>query len=152
MAKKGKATQEKTQELENQLKRALADYANLQKRVEEAKQDFVLLGKAVVLEKLIKVLDTLEKASELKSDGDFAPLKQAVEISIREFQRILEEENVTQLGRQAEEFDPNKHEAVDLTEGDEDNKIASVLEKGYAIGDRVIRPARVQVTKKKEGT
>ncbi len=128
------------QELENQLKRALADYQNLERRVSQERQLLSQLTSVIVIEKFLPVLDNLENAqSHLNDEGLAMVLKQ--------FQDVLASEGVTQIEAVGAQFDPNLHEAAEVEEGEDDGKITKVLAKGYKIGDRVIRPAKVIVTK-----
>lgn len=147
MLKKDKKFESRLSDLEHQLKRALADYANLQKRVEQEKSDYIDLGKAQVLKKLIDVQDTLDRAATVEDSQDFEALRQGLEIAKKDFRRILQEEGLEEIGIEGEEFDPNIHEAIDVEEGEE-NKVSKVLEKGYMYKQKIIRPAKVKVTKK----
>ena len=130
--------QEKTQELENQLKRALADYQNLERRVEEERRLLSSLSSAILIEKFLPVLDNLESAqSHLKDQG--------LDLVIKQFEGILEQEGVTQIKAGGEQFDPSLHEAVEVTEGENNGRIVKVIAKGYKLNDKVLKPAKVVV-------
>jgi molecular chaperone GrpE len=134
----GQKDTEKNQELENSLKRALADYQNLERRVEEERRLLTNLSSAVLIEKFLPVLDNLESAQmHLKDEG--------LEMVIKQFKDILKEEGVEEIEAQGRPFDPNLHEATEVIEGKNDNKIVKILRKGYKINDKVIRPAQVSV-------
>jgi len=127
-------------ELENQLRRALADYANLQKRVEEEKRTVVKFGNAVLVAKFLDILDGLEatqKAHEVEG----------LDLVIRKFKDILAGENVQEIPTEGQ-FDPLLHEGIGVVEGENDGEIAEVFQKGYTMGEKVLRPARVKVTQK----
>jgi molecular chaperone GrpE len=140
---KEKKTKEskKVEELEQQLKRALADYANLQRRFEEEKKTVTKFANTVLLVKFLDILDNLQEAQKtINSEG--------LALVIRKFNDLLSGENVKEISATGEEFDPNLHEGIGMVEGERDGEVAEVLQKGYQIEGKVIRPARVRVTQK----
>lgn len=139
MAKKSK--QEEIENIKNQLKRALADYSNLQRRFEEEKKYIIQYANATLLLKLVGVFDSLEQAGKhLENEG--------LNLSIRKFKEALESEAIREISSEGKKFDPNFHEAIDVVEGKEDGRIVAVLQKGYTLNDKVLRPAKVKVSKK----
>ncbi len=144
MAAKEKKESKKVKELEEQLHRALADYSNLQKRVDGEKSQFVDLGREVVLAKFLSVYDTLE---ELEKAEDLTHLKQGLELAVKQFKKVLQEEGVEEIS-QTQDFDPAIHEAIGIDQGEEENTVSAVVQKGFKVGDRVLRPTRVKVFKK----
>ncbi len=139
--KKDKETSSKHLELENQLKRTLADYQNLERRIEEERRLLSRLSAALLIEKLLPILDNLESAQQHLND-------QGLELVIKQFKETLQNEGVQEIEAQDQEFDPKYHEAIDSEPGDIDNKVTKVVTKGYKIEDKVLRPSRVIVTKK----
>lgn len=132
------------QQLQDRLKRALADYQNLEKRVEEERKLLSRLSASLLIEKLIPVLDNLENAqSHLKDEG--------LEIVIKQFKGILVSEGVEEIAAVGSQFNPHLHEAVEAQVGDQDNLVIKVIAKGYKIEDTVIRPAKVIISKKSAG-
>lgn len=131
-------------QLEDQLKRALADYQNLERRVEEERRLLNHLSSALLIEKFLPVLDNLENAQTHLND-------QGLDIVIKQFKDILSSEGVEEIQAEGQEFDPNLHEATEVTEGENDNKIVKVARKGYKIGDKVLRAAQVVVEKRSVG-
>lgn len=129
------------EELENQLHRALADYQNLERRVEEERRLLGQLSSALLIEKFLPVLDHLESAQKHLND-------EGLEIVIKQFKDILSSEGVSQVESEGSQFDPNLHEAVEMVEGEEDGRVVKVLRKGYKIGGKVLRPAQVSVSQK----
>ena len=128
-----------TQALENQLKRTLADYQNLQKRVVSDQQDFVKFANADLLTKLLPLLDDLNRANaHLKNKG--------LQLTIDQFKSILTAEGVKELQLLNTPFDPKNAECVELVPGKKDN-IIEIVQTGYALDNRVLRPARVKVGK-----
>lgn len=128
-----------TQTLENQLKRTLADYQNLQKRVVADQQDFVKFANAVLLTKLLPVLDDLEKAQgHLKNAG--------LQLTIDKFKSVLQAEGISEIKLLNTPFDPKTAECAELVPGKKDY-IIEIVQTGYALHGRVLRPARVKVGK-----
>lgn len=150
MAKKKdeiKSLEEKVASLENQLKRAVADYANLEKRVSEGRSELTSFVGAELVRKLLPVLDHLEQAlagvsEEEKQNG----WVKGVELAVKEFNQVLKTEGLDEISADGV-FDPSLHEAIDTAEG-EDNKILKVVRKGYTLNSKVIRPAQVIVGRK----
>lgn len=141
--KKLKRDSDKNSALEAQLKRALADYANLQKRTEEEKKAVVKFGNVVLIVKFLDILDHLEEAQKtINSDG--------LELVIKKFKDILTAEGVSEVPTEGLTFDPNQHEGIAVVAGEKEGEIAEVLQKGYMLGDKVLRPSRVKVTSAKQ--
>lgn len=124
-------------------KRALADYQNLEKRVSEEKQDFVRFAAKNFIEKLLNVLDDLEKAqAHLKDQG--------LELALKKIQTLLQEEGVERIDTKGKSYDIQTMEAISIVEGDEDNKVIEELRAGYMMHGSVIRAAQVKVSKEKK--
>jgi len=137
-----KKTKNAQGDLEHQLKRALADYQNLERRIDEERRLLSHLSSALVIEKLLPVLDNLENAQKhLKDEG--------LEIVIKQFRDVLKTEDVSEITAEGSPFDPNFHEAVEILESDKDGVVLKVLAKGYKINDKVLRPAQVAVGRTK---
>ena len=136
-------------DLENQLKRAVADYHNLEKRVVEGRSELTKWGTGELLVKILPVLDHLEQALAGASDQE----KQSgwfkgVELAVKELNTVLQAEGLEQIAADGQ-FDPNLHEAVDTREGEND-KILEVVRKGYTLNGKVLRPAGVVVGRKEQ--
>ena len=129
----------KIKELEEKWKRALADYDNFKKRVEKEKNDFVKFAHASLIDKLLPVLDNLEKAEEhLKDEG--------LSLAVKQFKSILESEGLKKIEAKGKEFNPETMDAVEVVKGKKDRVIEVVLD-GYLLNDKVLRPAKVKVGK-----
>lgn len=131
---------QRAEECENKYKRALADYQNLQKRVDEEKRDWVRAANRELLLRLLPVLDTLLLAQKHGED-------QGVKVSVAQFFDTLKAEGVTRIKTEGEDFDPMLMEAVTTGEG-EDGKVLEEMRVGYMIYDKLLRPAQVKVGKK----
>ncbi len=150
MAKKNTKIEEleqKVTDLDNLLKRAVADYQNLEKRVSEGRSELTKWGTAELLGKMLPVLDHLEQALGGMSDADRqSGWAKGVELAVRELNQVLQSEGLGEIATEGQ-FDPNLHEAVDTTEG-ENNMILKVVRKGYNLNGKVLRPAGVVVGRK----
>ncbi len=129
-------------ELEDQLKRALADYQNLERRVEEERKLLGQLSSALVIEKFLPVLDNLESAQAHLAD-------QGLDMVVKQFKDILAQEGVAEIQAEGTQFDPKLHEAVEVKKGDNEGRVVKVQVKGYKLHDNVIRPAKVVVERRK---
>jgi len=135
--KKAEKTEKKFEDLENRLKRALADYANLEKRIAREKQEFVKFSNAQLLDKLLLVLDDLELCeAHLKDKG--------VTMVYQRFQEILKSEGVEEIKVLGKRFDPETMDAVEIIPGPK-NKVMEIVLKGYFLEGKVLRPAKVKV-------
>lgn len=127
--------------------RTLAEYDNYRKRSQREKEATYGDAKANTLKVLLPVIDNFDRALENKTD-DIEVYRKGVEMTVSQLNEILKNMEVESFGEVGEEFDPNIHSAVMTVENDElpENSIAAVFEKGYKMGDRILRFATVQVT------
>lgn len=137
-------TEDKNKEIEtltNSWKRAVADYQNLEKRVSKEREDFVKFSNLLIISRLIGLLDNLEMVkTHLRDEG--------LDIVCKELKNIILEHGVREMALEiGGEFDPNLAECVEAVVADFDNKIIEIVAKGYIIGERVVRPAKVKVSK-----
>jgi len=125
--------------------RLAADYDNFRKRTVKEKEQSYGNGKADAVEKLLPVYDNLERAMNQPTED--AAYKKGVEMTMTQLVGILSGLGVEIYGEKGETFDPNLHNAVMHTEeeGVEENTITQVFQKGFKMGDRIIRFAMVQV-------
>jgi len=128
---------QKLEDFENRLKRALADYANLEKRIEREKSDFVKSANAQLLDKLLPILDDLELCEKHLKD-------KAVSLVYNRFREVLKSEELKEIKALGEKFDPETMDCVELVSGPK-NKIVGVVLKGYLLNNKVLRPAKVKV-------
>ncbi len=133
--------------------RSVAELENFKKRAQKEKADLLKFSNESILKALLPVLDNLERAVHHgKETGDDSPLLEGVEITLKQFLGALEKFGVRPISAAGEEFDPEKHEAVLQQEADgAPNRVISELEKGYFYNDRLLRPAKVIVSKEKPG-
>ncbi len=140
LREKLKVAESKAKEHLDNWQRAQADFVNLRKRDEEAKADFMKFANAGLIEDLIPVLDALNSAV---SHGEHS-----VEPILNLFLKTLKQKGLEETNPLGQAFDPSLHEAIGMKEThnkEEDHKVLEVLQKGYALAGRVIRPAKVRV-------
>lgn len=128
-------------DLRNKYLRALADYQNLERRVEEERKKFQYYAVKEILLKFLEVLDLIEKAEVFIKDEGLKLVKER-------FLKILKEEGVREIEILGKEFDPNVAECIEVVEDEEEGKVVEVVRKGYFYHDQVLRIARVKVGKK----
>lgn len=131
--------QKKIEELEHQVKRYLADYQNLQRRVQEEKYQWVRSANKELLLKLLPVLDTLMLAQKHIQD-------KGLELSIDQFLKALEAEGVKRIKTGGEKFNPHEMEAIGTAEGEKE-KVIEEVRAGFMLYDTVLRTAQVIVGK-----
>ena len=128
------------EEVKKRYLRALADYQNLQKRVEKEKELIAFEATAKVIKDFLEIFDDLEKAEIFVKDKGLSLIKD-------KFKKLFKKWGVEEIKIKGEKFDPQLAEVVDTIEG-EDNKVVKVFQKGYKLNGRVLRVAKVQVSKK----
>lgn len=128
--------------------RLMAEYENFRKRTASEKSAIYSDTTAEVVEKFLPVLDNLERAAgcSTETEGDSA-IRQGVEMVLRSFNDIFEKLGVSEIPALGEQFDPNVHNAVMKEDNPEkgENEITEVFQKGYRIGDKIIRYSMVKV-------
>lgn len=137
--------QEALREKEDQYLRLLAEYDNYRKRSIKEKDAIYPQAKADTVEKFLPIIDNFERAMQTEcSDEAF---KKGVDLIFQTFCKTMKELSVEEIGKEGEPFNPDLHNAVMHIEDDSlgDNVVAQVLQKGYRIGDRVVRYAMVKV-------
>jgi molecular chaperone GrpE len=133
-------------QLEDRYLRALADLDNYRKRSVRDTERRIADASDGLLRNWLDVVDSIERALQLTADEREAAGLRAVHEQI---QTILDRQGVARIGVAGESFDPGRHEAIGVSETDEapDRAIVDVAQPGYAVGDRVVRPARVIVAR-----
>lgn len=127
--------------------RTLAEYDNFRKRSQREKEATYGDAKANTLKMLLPVLDNFDRAADNKTD-DIEVYRKGIEMTLTQLREILKNLEVEAFGEVGDEFDPNIHSAVMTVENPDlpENSVAAVFEKGYRMGDRILRFATVQVT------
>jgi molecular chaperone GrpE len=135
-------------ELNTQLMRLQADFVNFRKRAEKEKKDTVNYALEEFICSLLPILDNFGIAMETE-DKIEDPFYKGIQLIYKQLQNTLEVNGVKMIEALGEEFDPNVHHAVFMEESDEyeSGKVVEVLQIGYMLKDKVIRPAMVKVAK-----
>jgi molecular chaperone GrpE len=143
---------QKAQECWDRLLRTQADFENTRKRLEREKQDFVKFANEGIILELLNVLDDLGRTVELAQSKhqDLPAFLKGVEMILAHLYELLKEYGVKPIEAQGKLFDPHYHEALMQEENKDvpEHTIVEELQKGYLLNDRVIRTAKVKVSKK----
>ena len=127
------------------LARTAAEFDNYKKRTEREKSGVAEFAKAGIIKQLLPILDNIDRAAT--ADKESADYIKGIELIVKQFEALAGNLGIEEVAAVGDNFDPNFHEAVmhieDETLGE--NVIADVLQKGYKLGDTVIRPAMVKV-------
>jgi molecular chaperone GrpE len=127
------------------LKRLAADFENYRKRVVRDQEALVARAHERLVKDLLPVLDDLERALVAAAEHEEAKLEEGVRLVHRELQSVLAREGLAEIETNGR-FDPHVHEALLAQPSDrEEGSVIEVAQKGYRLGDRVLRPARVVV-------
>jgi molecular chaperone GrpE len=144
------AAEAKAEEHLNDLKRLAAEFENYKKRA--AREQAALSTRAAerLVKELLPIVDDLERALEAAEQHEEAKLEEGVRLVQRQLASVLEREGLAEIETNGR-FDPHVHEALLSRPSDaEEGSVIEVLQKGYRLGDRVLRPARVAVAAPKE--
>ena len=144
------ALRAENEELIDTLQRLKAEFDNYRKRAARDQESLVARAGERLVKELLPVLDDLERALEAAESHEEAKLEEGVKLVHRQLEQILEREGLAPVETDGK-FDPNVHEAL-LTQpsASDEGSVIEVLQKGYRLGDRVLRPARVVVAGPKE--
>ena len=129
----------------DQLMRTAAEFDNFKKRTEREKASVAEFAKAGLIKQLLPILDNIDRASTADSGSD--DYIKGIEMIVKQFQAVVGNLNIQEIAKAGYKFDPTLHEAVMHIEDEnfDENVIVEVLQKGYKIGDTVIRAAMVKV-------
>lgn len=139
----------------NQLLRLQADFENYRKRVEKEKPELIKYGKADILVRLLPLYDLLLSAhnhiNSAKDGGGSDDVLKGLEMIFKEFSKVFEAEGLRQMEPVGKPYDPMASEILGVVDGTEENDglVIEELQKGFYYGDKILRPARVKIAKKK---
>lgn len=146
--KKHDPMKEKVEELEDKVRRQMAEFDNFRKRTEKEKSAMFEVGAKSVVEKILPVIDNFERGLSMSSEGDKAtPFYEGMNMIYKQMMQELENIGVKPIEAVGKEFDPNLHNAVMQVENDEleSGSVAAELQKGYTYRDSVVRHSMVSV-------
>lgn len=126
--------------------RKLADFDNYRKRQEREMAEYRRLANANLIRDLLQVVDNLERAVGVQGGADDS-LRVGVELVLKQFKDTLRRHGVIEVNPEGEPFDPTVHEAIQRVDSQEvdDNIVVQVMQKGYLLSERLLRPALVVV-------
>lgn len=127
------------------LLRTAAEFDNYKKRTDRERSGVAEFAKAGIIKQLLPILDNIDRA--MSADRESQDYIKGVEMIVKQFSALAQKLNISEIAAAGDTFDPTVHEAVMHIEDPElgENVIAEVLQKGYKLGDTVIRPAMVKV-------
>lgn len=148
-SKKDTEIEKLTAELEAKndlLLRTAAEFDNFKKRTERERASVAEFAKANIIKELLPILDNIERSAAIEDKASPDYIK-GIEMIVKQFEALSDKIGITEVAKVGDVFDPNCHEAVMHIEDENlgENVIAQVLQKGFKIGDTVIRPAMVTV-------
>jgi len=135
---------ERIAELENNWKRALADYKNLERRTAEEKEEFAQFANMVLIQRLLPIVDNLQLLEKHVEDT-------GLKMIVKEFKQVLEDNGVVSMEAYKKDFDADKMDCIETVECEEKDqgKVVEVITEGYLFKNKVLRPAKVRVGKAK---
>lgn len=136
--------QQRCEELENNWKRALADYKNLERRTAEEKEDFAHFANIILIQRLLPIVDNLELLEKHIQDT-------GLKMIVKEFRQVLEDNGVAAVESDGKQFDSENMDCVETAQCEEKDhdKVVETLARGYRFKDKILRPAKVRVGKAK---
>jgi molecular chaperone GrpE len=133
--------------LQDRLLRTAADFDNYRKRMDRERRDLAEQTAGEAIKDLLPIIDNLERALQAAAEDD--PLRKGVELIHKQMLEMLRKRGVTPIEALGADFDPNVHEAVTHEESDQhrEGEVMEELQRGYKVGERLLRPAMVKVAK-----
>jgi molecular chaperone GrpE len=134
--------------LQDRLLRTAAEFDNYRKRMDRERRDLAEYTAGEAIKDLLPIIDNLERALQAPAQDD--PLRKGVELIHKQMLEILRRRGVTPIEALGADFDPNVHEAVTQEESAQhrEGEVMEELQRGYKVGDRLLRPAMVKVAKR----
>ena len=143
--------EQQVDDLKDQLLRAQAEVQNVRRVAGQEITKARLYGVEFLAREFLVVGDNLQKALESCNEkAEIDSIKEGLELTLRSFEDSLETAGIVPLSPDGESFDPERHEAISVVEDDkkEPNTVIDVIQRGFTIQNRILRPAKVVVTKK----
>ena len=133
--------------LQDRLLRTAAEFDNYRKRMDRERRDLAEFTAGEVLTELLPIIDNLERALQAAAPDD--PLRKGVELIHRQMLDILRKRGVKPIEALGADFDPNFHQAVihEVSAAHREGEVMAELQRGYVVGERLLRPAMVKVAK-----
>ncbi|WP_244088129.1 nucleotide exchange factor GrpE [Companilactobacillus sp. RD055328] len=143
------ALQKQKDEFEDKYLRSQAEIQNMHARFDKEKQQLLKYDGQKLAKEILPVIDNIERALQVEVTNDNGEqLKKGIELTLSGLNNALKDSNVTEIAAEGETFDPNVHQAIQTVAADDEHPVdtvVSVLQKGYMLKDRVLRPSMVIV-------
>lgn len=142
--------QQKAEEYLENWRRGAAEFSNYKKRIEKEKTEYAQFANAILIGKLLEVMDGFDAAFKVvPPQFQKEPWVEGIRLVEQKLKRLLESEGLKPIEAQGKEFDPNYHEAMfyEVSPGQPDGRVVGEFQRGYMLGERVLRPTRVKVAK-----
>jgi len=135
--------------LQDRLLRTAAEFDNYRKRVERERRDLADYMKADILTELLPIVDNFDRAMQVPAGGEGDALRKGMELIYKQMLDVLRKRGVTPIEALGADFDPNVHEAVihEASASHREGEVMQQLQRGYMLGERLLRPALVKVAK-----
>lgn len=133
-------------DLQDKYLRLMAEYQNFRNRTAKERKDIYAFANEKIVVELLDVIDSFERAMDARTEGD--KFAEGMELILKQLQSVLEKNGLKEIEALGKPFDPNFHNAV-MTEASEDvvsGTVTKVLQKGYLLNEKVIRPSMVGVS------
>jgi molecular chaperone GrpE len=139
--------EQKIEELTDTLQRLQAEYANYRRRTQQEKETMGIFANEKILNELIPVMDNMERAMDACADKEDSMYK-GIDMVQKQLKATFDKFGLEEIQADGQEFDPNLHLAVmqESVDGVDANKVVMVLQKGYKLNTKVLRPAMVKVS------
>jgi molecular chaperone GrpE len=133
----------------DRLLRKTAEFDNYRKRIERERRDFVQQATADVLEALLPIVDNFERALQVDAGTGADAYRKGVELIYKQLTDLLVKRGVKPVDALGKPFDPNFHQAItyEVCPGHEEGEVVEVVQQGYVVGERLLRPAMVKVAR-----
>ena len=133
--------------VQDRLLRTAAEFDNYRKRMDRERRDLAEYTAGEVMKELLPIIDNLERALQAAEPDD--PLRKGVELTHKQMLEMLRKRGVTPIEALGADFDPNFHQAVIHEESAQhrEGEVMEELQRGYVVGDRLLRPSMVKVAK-----
>lgn len=145
-AEKTEEEKAEDEDLNTKYVRLMADFQNFKKRTEKQKSDIHAYANEKIVSKLLEVMDNFERALQIE-DENIKSFKEGMELIFKQLKDVLKDAGVAEIEAENAVFDPNYHNAVMMEDTDkvESGMVSEVLQKGYTLNGKVVRPSMVKV-------
>lgn len=141
--------QQEKESLQDRLLRTAAEFDNYRKRIDRERRDLAEFAASDVLSELLPIVDNFERALQAPAPPEADAFRKGIELIHRQMLDLLRKRGATPIEALGADFDPNFHQAVihEASENHREGEVMQELQRGYMLGDRLLRPAMVKVAK-----